>query len=180
MKRFLLLALCLCLTGCANPLNQATSDRYGDECAQDEDAGDLARAEQACYRALVNVDTGNLGPQQKSMRLYDLGRVKRQLGKFAEAEDLFKQSLDIEKTLSGPTSVKVGRRLVELSVSLAAQDKWDEGAQYLQQAIPIAPQFVGGDRDYAKLSFGQYAQHFQSTDAALAGTFQAAADTLGK
>jgi len=34
-----------------------------------EQAGDLCMAEQLCYRALVNVDWGNLGPELKSERL---------------------------------------------------------------------------------------------------------------
>src|SRR5690242_3491155 len=109
--RFILLFSLLLLGGCANPLNRATSDRYSDMCSSAERGGDLTTAEQACYRALVNVDMGNLGPELKSQRLYNLGRIKRRVAKYEEAEDLFKQSLVIEEKLSPPTDPKIGRRL---------------------------------------------------------------------
>ena len=137
----LVLLVSALLGACANPLNRATSDNYAETCTVAESNGKLDVAEQACYRALVNVDMGNLGPELKSQRLYNLGRIKRQMSKFSEAESLFKESLQIEEKLSGPGGVKIGRRLVELSVSLAGQDKWSEGAQYLERFLPIADQF---------------------------------------
>lgn len=60
-----LIAFVLMVSGCANPLNQVTSDRYAEQCSEAERAGQLAVAEEACYRALVNVDWGNLGPLLK-------------------------------------------------------------------------------------------------------------------
>jgi hypothetical protein len=141
------LATAALLSGCANTLNRATSENYSETCSIAEGNGQLEVAEQACYRALINVDGGNLGPELKSVKLYSLGQIKRQLAKFVEAEALFKESLAIEEKLTGKTSVKVGRRLVELSVSLAAQEKWSEGAQYLESLLPIADQLTGKDRE---------------------------------
>lgn len=63
------------LAGCANPINRVTSDNYSEACYYAEQRGQLQEAEQACYRALVNVDLGNLGPELKSQRLYSLGRI---------------------------------------------------------------------------------------------------------
>lgn len=82
---FALLALAL-LSACANPINRVTSDNYAETCSIAEDNGKLDVAEQACYRALVNVDLGNLGPELKSQRLYNLGRIKQRLSKYSEAE----------------------------------------------------------------------------------------------
>ena len=148
------------LSACAS----VTSDYYADICVTAERNGRLDVAEKACYRALTDVDWGNLGPELKSQRLYNLGRIKRLLSKASEAEDLFKQSLSIEEKLSGPTDPKIGRRLVELSLVLAAQDKWAEGAQYLERAIPISDQFVGQGRSFAALVFSEYGKHFRKTD----------------
>src|SRR3712207_559004 len=68
---------------------------------------------------------------------------KAPIGEVLRSGGLFKQSLAIEEKLSIPSDVKIGRRLVELSVSLAGQDKWTEGSHYLARAIPISNQFRG-------------------------------------
>ncbi len=44
------------LSGCANPVNRVTSDNYAEDCSAAEQSGRLDIAEEACYRALVNVD----------------------------------------------------------------------------------------------------------------------------
>lgn len=173
------LALALIVAGCANPLNQATSDRYAQECASAERGGQLAVAEEACYRAVKNVDWGNLGPELKSQRLYNLARIKRQLGKFSEAEAILKESLPIEESVSGRDSLKVGRRLVELSVNMAAQDKWGEGAEFLARTIPISSGFAGQERAFTKASYLEYAKKLRMLgNADVAFRFETAAASL--
>jgi hypothetical protein len=162
------LSAVLVLCSCANPVNRVTSDNYAETCATAERDRRLDVAEQACYRALVNVDLGNLGPELKSQRLYNLGRIKRQLSKFGEAEDLFKQSLAIEEKISPSTDPKIGRRLIELAVSLAGQSKWAEGAQYLEKAAPISSQYARAERSFAALAFAEYAKQLRGSDPQLA------------
>ena len=136
-------------------------------------------AEQACYRALVNVDIGNLGPELKSNRLYNLGRIKRQLAKFSEAEDLFRQSLSIQETLSSPTDPKLARRLFELANVLAAQDKWSEGSPFLERAIPVSDQLVGGERLAAVQILVWYGTYFRKANQPqIAERFESKAATL--
>jgi tetratricopeptide (TPR) repeat protein len=159
---FSVLATTSILVGCANPINRVTSDNYSETCAVAESNGRLKVAEEACYRALVNVDLGNLGAELKSERLYNLARIKRQLAKFAEAEQLLKESLAIEEKLPSPSEPKIGRRLVELSVSLAAQDKWAEGAKLLERALPITPQFAGQERRYTIEVLTQYSKQLKT------------------
>jgi hypothetical protein len=167
------------LAGCANPVNRATSDNYAETCAVAEQNNRLQVAEEACYRALVNVDWGNLGPELKSQRLYNLGRIKLRLAKFSEAEQLFKESLSIEEKLSTPADPKIGRRLVVLSVSLAGQDKWADGAQYLERVLPIASQFTGQERVHTAEVLSQYSKHFRSMNqAATADRFAVSAAAL--
>ena len=179
IRQVAMLASALIMAGCANPINLAASENYAETCATAEQNGRLQVAEEACYRALVNVDGGNLGPELKSQRLYNLGRIKRQLAKFSEAEKLFKESLIIEEKLSTPTDPKIGRRLVELSVSLAGGDKWSEGAQYLERALPIAPQFFGQERSYVAEVLRQYGKHLRATSQiALAERFENTATAL--
>ena len=181
MKLITVVLFCVAnvLIACANPVNRATSDNYAETCATAERNGNLKVAEEACYRALVNVDWGNLGVELKSQRLYNLGRIKRQLAKFSEAEQLFKESLGIEQTLSFPTDPKIGRRLVELSVCLAAQNKWEDGAQYLKQSIPIADKFSGRERSYIAEVLLQYGKHMRkSNNMVLAEQFESEASRL--
>lgn len=179
ITQWTVLAGALILVGCANPINRVTSDNYAETCAVAEQNGRFQIAEEACYRALVNVDWGNLGPELKSQRLYNLGRIKLQLAKFSEAEQLFKESLAVEEKLSNSTDQKIGRRLVVLSVSLAGQDKWGEGAKYLERALPIVPRFSGKERSNSAEVLKQYGKHFRSENqTALAERFENAESTL--
>lgn len=144
---FLIILVTFIFSGCANPLNEATFSRYDKVCSDAERIGDFATAEQACYRALVNVDIGNLGPEKKSVALYNLGRIKKKVGKYDEAEDLLKQSLKIEESLSGPTSEKIGRRLAELAMTYGAKGKFIEGVPYLEKIEKTIQFFNGPERD---------------------------------
>ena len=165
--------------GCANPLNQATSDRYAELCAAAERNGQLAAAEEACYRAVKNVDWGNLGAELKSQRLYNLARIKRQLGKFAEAEALLTESLRLEEALSSRDPLRIARRRIELSVNLAGQDRWAEGADDLVKVIPVAAQFQAQERAYVKLTYMEFEKRLSALGkASLAAQFAAAARAL--
>jgi tetratricopeptide (TPR) repeat protein len=152
------------LVGCvSNPINRATSDNYAETCAVAEEQGNLPVAEEACYRALINTDWGSLGDDLKSEKLYNLARIKRRLSKFSEAESLLQQSLTIEKAKSPTPEIKIGRRLVELSVNLAAQDRWDEGSESLERVIEISDQYVGQEKEFIILVLNKYGEHFKST-----------------
>lgn len=175
----LLLIVVTLLTACANPLNRVTSDNYTETCLVAEETGQLEVAEQACYRALVNVEIGNLDPELKSQSLYNLGRIKRRLAKFSEAELLLKKSLQIEEEIRGQSEVKVGIRLIELSVSLAGQNKWSEGGLFLERALPIVGQLSGNERAYSAEVLNQYSKQLKSSDEReLAKRFEAKAVEL--
>jgi len=113
--RFLWFVVFYCVgvlvVACSNPINQVTSDGYAKQCDEAERNGRLDIAEQACCRALVNVDVGNLGDEQKSQKLYNLARIKRKIGKFAEAELLCRESLTIEDKLSSGSKDRIGREI---------------------------------------------------------------------
>lgn len=146
------------LTACANPLNQATSIRYGEQCADAERNGRYDIAEQACYRALVNVDIGNLGAEQKSIRMYDLGRVKRRLGKFDEAEYLFKESLAIEDKQTNPSNEKIGRRLAELSAVYGQKEQYQAGLPYVERLYSLPQIYEGNEKLSVAIIFWAYSQ----------------------
>lgn len=164
------------VAGCANPLNRVTSDRYTDECLAAERSDDLCLAEQLCYRALVNVDWGRLGPELKSERLYNLATIKRHLGKYDESEDLLKQALAIEETLFGPVSIKIGRRLAELSATLAQEKKWEEGMGYVERLMTFDADYTPSERAFLRALYGLYAKQARTMNRPdLAATLEARA-----
>ncbi len=156
MTRLLCAITVLSLAGCANPLNRATHDRYWEDGRLAERNGNLGVAEQAYYRALVNDDIGNLGPLLKAQDLYNLGRIKRRLHKFSEAEDLLKQSLILDQKILSADNLDTDRCRVELSVALAARGKWDEGSRVLEPELSRVGQFSGGERDFLLETFRVY------------------------
>ncbi|MEN6464038.1 MAG: tetratricopeptide repeat protein [Syntrophaceae bacterium] len=160
MKRYiefsLLVLFISAATGCANPLHQATSIDYGDQCRKAEIAGRLDIAEQACYRALVNVDWGNLGEEQKSMRMYNLARIKRKLGKYDEAERLLKDSLAIEEKQAEPSNERIGRRLAELAILYGQKEQYLKGLPYVEKLYSFADIYKGNERETIALIFFAY------------------------
>jgi hypothetical protein len=181
MKYMLLVLVLVVLSACANSIFRVSSDRYAQDCNSAEQKGNLQSAEQLCYRAIVNVDWVKLGPELKSQRLYNLGRIKRQLAKFSEAEPLMKESLELEEKSSGPYNEKVGHRLAELSAILAAQDKWGEGIPLVERLIPFSGAYAGSERVFVAQTFQQYSAHArQSGKAELAATLEAVTKALAQ
>jgi tetratricopeptide (TPR) repeat protein len=145
------------LSACADSPSLLTSNEFAADCQRALRNKNLSAAEQECNLALTNNDWSN-NPKIKSQRLYNLGLIKQQLGKFPEAELLFKESLQIEEMLASPRKA-VGSRLVELSTSLAGQDKWEEGAPHLEKVLPIALQYSKQERARLGQLLLQYHRH---------------------
>jgi hypothetical protein len=156
MRPITVLLVVLLISGCANPLNRVTYDRYWRQGGDAERVGQLGVAEQAYYRALMNVDMGNLGPLLKAQALYNLGCVKRRVGKYSEAEDLLTQSLALDEKILSTDNLDTDRCRIELSVTLAAQDKWIDGSRYLEQALPQANRFSGQEREFMIEAFKRF------------------------
>lgn len=135
------------LVGCVSySVDRNTSERYFQICGYAEHDGRLDIEVEKCYRTLINVEWGKLSEDRKSETLYNFARVERQLSKFAAAVFLLNQALDIEEAKSEVANEKIGRRLVELSMNLAAMNRWKEGALSLERVIPIAHQFTGSEK----------------------------------
>jgi len=146
--RLLLAFATLCIAGCANPLNRVTHDRYLEDGQVAERNGNLNAAEVTYYRALVNDHIGDLGDLLIAQDEYNLGRIKRHLHKFGEAEELLRNSLILDEKILKPDNLDTDRCRVELSVTLAAQNKWEEGSHFLEPVLPDASRFTGNEREY--------------------------------
>lgn len=150
------ISVIILVSGCANPLNQITSDNYAETCSQAEDAGRLDVAEDACYRAAVNVEWGNLGDELKSERMYNLARIKRRVGKLDEAEKYFKETIEIEQGISPKRNTRIGRRLAELSAIYYEQKKFQEASPYLEQLLPLSNLYSGKEKEFLANLFHYY------------------------
>jgi tetratricopeptide (TPR) repeat protein len=126
------------------------------DCEKAVSIGALDIAEERCQLALGEDDRDILTPAVRSQRLYNLARIKRQLGKYSEAGELLDESLALEATLSGADSPGVTRRLMEMSLVLAGQGRWQQGAQVLERALPLAHQLPDDER----ASLGNIIRHY--------------------
>lgn len=158
MKLVPSLLVLILLAACATtPDPQAAAEQSRKKCLAAERAGNLAAAEDACQLSLYQARTAKLGPQWEMVRSYNLGRIKRQMGKYKEAESLLRRSLRVAYKLSDKTSLEVGRRLGELSATLASQGRWREGALYLERMLPIVDKLQGTDRQFMADMFDEFA-----------------------
>jgi hypothetical protein len=70
-------------------------------------------------------------------------------------------------------------RFVEMAINLGNQRRWNDGADYLARALPIADQFKANERGTAKLVLKKYGEELKTGDrAALAVEFEKRAATL--
>lgn len=167
------------LAGCYNPINASTAERYRQICDRAEARGRLEEAEEACRRALINVQVGHLGPQIESQALYNLSRVKMQLGNHAEAEGYLKRSLQLEEEQSPPDGVRISWRLANLALATINQQRLGDAWPHLVRLMPLADQFSGQDREDLR-KFLDYAseQYLKQTMSSEAMQLRQKADSL--
>jgi len=150
----LVLLLVLGLGGCDYRSARNNFDRQIEVCSVAERNGLLAAAMQACMAALAIAEEQAYAPGLISGLLYRLGRLERQRGRFIEAEALTRRSLAIEEQSGEQGSV--ASRLIELSLSAAGQDRWQDGAQLLERASPLAGGLIGEERRVAANAFRMF------------------------
>jgi len=135
------------LTSCANPLNQATYDRYFAQGREALHKGDLQVAEMAYYRALVNARVGHLGPAAEGASAYNLGLVKRSLCKPHEAEDLLRHALQLEETAPQPNSELMSKRLLELARLHYDRGQYSDTVNLIGRWLPVSAE-LGVEKSY--------------------------------
>ncbi|HEY9191307.1 MAG TPA: tetratricopeptide repeat protein [Methyloversatilis sp.] len=139
----------------AEPENQ--SDRFFRECRAAWADNNIGLADELCYKALTHPDANAISTDAKSQRLYNYAQLKRMLGNWDGAEELLRESLAIEEKRAGDTpDLPLARRLAELSIALAAQNKWSEGVQTIERLVPMADRFKGGERAAVAELFRNY------------------------
>lgn len=127
--------LFLALGACDYHSTRDEFDRQIEVCSLAENNGLLEPAVEACGAALAIAEEEEYGQDLISGLLYRLGRLERQRGKFQEAQALMERSLPLQEQRGDQAAVAV--RLVELSLIMAGQGRWTEGAKQLERAAPI-------------------------------------------
>jgi tetratricopeptide (TPR) repeat protein len=162
MYRAFLFTLILILSACANPINRVTYHDYKKQGAQAEARGDLATAEMAYYRAAENVRLGNLEPALQSNSLFDLGRIKRLVGKFEESETVLKQALALDEKLYGGDAFLTSITLSELAATYLEAKKLSEGTPLMLRLEPLLSQHTAKystqGRNFFKKLYEKYAE----------------------
>ena len=154
-------------------------DKAAENCEKAIVTGADELAEELCTMALGDNLGADLKPEIRSQRLYRLGHIKRTRAEYPEAGDLIGQSLALEEARSESDSFPVAQRLLEMSLILAGQGQWEEGALYLERALPFAGQFT----EKQQVSMTNVLKHFagrleQAGRTVLAGRFRAVATEL--
>lgn len=150
------------LVACANPINRSTYERYRDQAREAEGRRDWRTAEEAYYRAAMNVLRGHLGSDAESEAYFNLGRTKRMVGKLDESEDLLKKSLAIDEKRDAPdASFITSASLGELAATYYEAKKYEEGISLLLRLEPIAlkykQEYSPQARQFLKQVYAKYA-----------------------
>ncbi len=153
------------ICGCANMqsqvgVNATSKDQSVQTCHEAEADGELEVAEKACLQALTKARRDHGGTELESHRLYDLGRIKKQLRKYPEAEIYYKESLMVLESIPNPAPAKIGRRLAELSILMGQQRKYKEAWPYLSRLLPMAKSCTDNDRDVIKRIISLYTTEY--------------------
>jgi len=141
----------LVLAACDTGRSRAEYDRQLEICALAEGNGILDAAVEACGAALVVADREGYASDVLGDLSYRLARLERQRGNFEVAEELLRRSLALAEG-TGETRA-VALRLVELALTLAGQDRWMDGLQQLDRALPLLAELGSEDRRAAANAF---------------------------
>lgn len=175
----LLLLTALALGGCDFHSSRDEFDQQLGLCTLAENNGLLESAVQGCQAALAIAEKEGYAPAVISDLLYRLGRMARQRNQFSEAQQLMQRSLAIEQQ-SGE-QVAIALRSIELSLSLAGQGRWSEGAQMLERMLTLAGGLSGRDRQAAAGAFRLFSVRLRNMgETELAERFQVEAQLLAR
>lgn len=128
--------------GCSS--DNAMFEKYRKAAVEAEADGSGTNAE-AYYVSALHRARASLGKAEQSDALYQLGVFYRRQARFGEAAPALTESLDLAADARITDPVAVSRRRVELARSLAALNRWAEGASALRPVIEHVGRFPEGE-----------------------------------
>lgn len=137
LRSLILWLLIPMFVGCATDLNRVNAQRYYGLGLEAEQTGNYEGAREAFYRAYVNGRSGRMSAEYMSAVTYNLGRMTGMTCDFEQADKLLRESLDMEREVSGPVSGNITKRLSELARLSMARAAPKDAARYFGQAVPM-------------------------------------------
>jgi tetratricopeptide (TPR) repeat protein len=125
----------LFVTGCANPINARTGERYYTAGMAAEENEELVLARKNYSRAYANAQVGFLGPTAEAYSLYEWSRVTGYLGNYSEAEKGFLDVLDLIEKAKGKADKLRSPALCEYARLLYDTDQHSKAASIFERAV---------------------------------------------
>jgi tetratricopeptide (TPR) repeat protein len=122
--------------GCRNPTNVGTYGQYSRSGRIAEERGDLLMARREYSRALWNARAGWLGPKAEATALYDWSRLTGYLGGYAEAEQGFREVLQLIGKSKGEANELEAPALCELARLLFDTQQFEKAVAVFEIAVP--------------------------------------------
>ena len=144
----------LVFSGCENYSSQYETQM--NVCAKGEEFGVLVAAVEACQIAADIAETHDFSPALRSQAFLKLASLKRKQGKYFQAENLLRKIITFEKQQHKPDNEIVSVSLLELSLSLAGQSQWNEGADILTSLMSVINELPESKKIVAKNTLEQY------------------------
>ena len=147
--RFLPLFFLVVIAGCATSIQGSYWSANTATAIAAEEDGDFEKAETEYLLALKRAKN-HLSAEVVSTSHYNLGVFYRQQQRFPEAEGHLLEALQLEETLSGPTSVRTGKRLAELAATYLMQNNFNEARPYVERLRPLEEKYTGEKRRFVQ------------------------------
>jgi tetratricopeptide (TPR) repeat protein len=130
----MLLFVAIIVSGCANPINMHTAQKYLNAGIAAERSGDYVAAHENYYRAYVNTEIGHADDQRKALAMYNLARMKGYLCMKAAAEPLFLNSVAVEEKALSQNGAWYTGRLVETARFYYGFGEYPKAVPYFEKA----------------------------------------------
>jgi len=160
MKYFWIVPI-IFLAGCVGSINMKSADRYYQAALEAEWASEYELSKEMYYRSFVNARSGSASDEYISATLYGYGRMLGYSCDLSGAEAAIKESLVLERSVSGPISGNISKRLSELARLSIAQGKYGEASGYFQEAVPMLEEL--GMLDSDPIGYADYLEIYSAS-----------------
>ncbi|MCP3871855.1 MAG: tetratricopeptide repeat protein [Desulfobacteraceae bacterium] len=160
MNRILLLVLfvwfIVVFSGCSHKsIQQAYWDAGTFVAHEEEKKGNIGEAEKE-LRIAVGRAKKELDDEKIASSLHNLGAFYRRQNRLSDAIHYLGEALKLEERVSGPTSVRTGRTLAELSASYLMEGNLFEGRPYAKRLEPLAKYYSGNEAMFVQKVLESY------------------------
>jgi hypothetical protein len=132
------------LTGCASDIQKAYWAANTGMANEEAKKGNYEKAETE-YRLALQRAKNHLDQKEISDSLYNLGSFYRMQKRLSYAIEYLKESVSLEESLSGPSSVRTGRRIAELAATYLMEDNFVDGKPLSKRLQGLVGNYSGNE-----------------------------------